>query len=187
VLAPQREGRLGIVIERSSFPLRRIVAISASLPESSLMGVVDRVAVSAIRNSVLEFSCGVTDRAIDFDMSALERKLGAAVIEANLAPLILRVTLRAVFSKLAPMSIVLSVANDAATRRIATLLILRMTTRALGALMRTLQWIVGRIVIERLGVESHDVCPPPQVFTVTASAAAYRGRGLQPVNSRAGT
>jgi len=183
MFAAQRELRLAGMIELSSPPVGRLVAVSAILPKAPPVGIIHQVTITTVRRRTLEFARRVAEPAIHAGVTTIEREVRARMVEASFAPARFGVALRAVLSQLTLMRIICGVAVSTIPRCVAVLPGRRMTACTRDAFVGSSQRGVGQIVIEGFGDESHDIGVSSKMLTVTTTACSERGCRLQPVES----
>lgn len=130
VPADKRELGLGVVIEGDVLPFPWGMAGLAFLAVSPAMYVVQPVAVDALCRRRLVARVGMTALADHVPMAAHQRILGFAVVEAGLAPGLVRVAFGAVFTQTTAMRILFSVTGDTFGGRLPVLPVGHMTASA---------------------------------------------------------
>ena len=114
----------------------------------------------------------------DFPMPSFQWKIGLRVIELFLSPRLCRVTVLTLLPEPATVHVVVSMAVDTLSRRIAKLPPVFMTALTGGNLVRAIEWKIGNSVVEEIPVESHDVSFASQVIRVTELALHAGGTGV---------
>ena len=175
--ASQREARVAGMVEGGLLPAGRAVTRFAPRAVAPLVCVVECMAARAVPGRVGVALTGVTDRAFHFLVLSGERKLRLGMVEARFLPAALDVAVRACRSKLAPVRVGLAVARSAVRLRLAEWLSRRVAPGARDTRVGADQREVGEVVVERLPIETHDVCVAPEVFGVTNATISSAGGG----------
>jgi len=178
VRADQRESALTLVVELVLPPDPSRMTVRALAPESTVMGVVDRMARDAVPRRVLVAAARVTAAAGRRLVGARERVVGLVVIETRRLPRQLVVTLPAVFGQGSVMSVVVAVAADAVEWCIAPRDVGDVARSAARALVGAEQGVVRLCVIEGGFGEPPDVCIASAMIPVTRAALARRREGM---------
>jgi len=179
--APQRKFRF-VMIELNRLPHRLIVAVLAFGTIATQVNILQAVTFDAGGSNVGVTLAGVTGRAIDRPMRALQRKLGGVVIERlHVQPSVITMALVAFLSKLALVRIDRLVAIDTKSGRVAKLDGLGMTIAAGGRLVGTIKTEIRGRVVEGLAIELHDIGVSAFVVGVAHPAFLVRRIELTPV------
>lgn len=179
------QGKLrAVMIELRRFPPVLAVTVLAFGAVACRMDVLQAMTRDAGGGDIGVALAGVTRRAIDRAMGALERKPGGIVIEALHAPPgILAVAPLALRAELSLVRIARLVAIDAEPRGGAKLDGLGMTISAGGGLVGVPQAEIGDRVIEGLAIELHDVGVAAFMIGMTHPAFLPGGIELMSVKS----
>ena len=173
VLMAARERELGglVVIERGALPFLAAMAGLALGPEAALMHVLALVAVDACVRQILVALAGVTEDALHGLVRPHELEIGLIVIEGlPLAPGRVAVAALALLSERSFVRLVLLVAAHARRRGVAEFLARGMAAVAPGCRMGAGQLEVAEGVVERLGIEEHDIRSAALVVGMTVLA-----------------
>ena len=114
----QPETGAGGVIEIPQAPAARVVAAFALRPQTALVHVILFMTCQAFCFDVLELGRGVAFLAFHGHVLAQQRKVGAAMIEGGLFPVLRAMALLAFFALLAFVHVVLLVTGNTGDRRI---------------------------------------------------------------------
>lgn len=145
------------MVEIAALPALRGVALLAVLTVAVVVHVVDAVACRALHWYIFVLLIGVAEGAVGGLVLAGEWVLGLVVIERCLFPALLVVAGSTLAAHLAGVGVVGLVAVDALLGGVAIgrVGLVAGTTGRAG--MRTLQRVVGRVVIEKRGIELYDI------------------------------
>lgn len=182
----QRELRLFIVVVGAVvLETLRGVAGRAVLSETTLVVVVDSMAIDARRRHSPVLFIWMTASAGNLRMLACEWVLGLRVIELRSTPSCLAVAVSTLLAKPTVMSILFPVAATAAAGRVAApgLSVGRMTVFTGCRAMGPEQGIVGRIVVEPIRVQTRDVMVPALVLRVAGATGQLRSASIASVKT----
>lgn len=173
-----------VVIEKDRFPLVLVVTAVALGPISSVVDILNLVAIDARSADPLVTFAAVACRAGDDTVCTLKRKLGLIVIEhLHAMPRRFAVTVVARLSETPFMRIVRLVTIEAASGRVSKLYRWCVTAGALHGLVCVPELKIRKRVVERLAVELDDIGISPLMISVAMGAFLLRGIQLTPVKS----
>jgi len=179
-------GRLAVV-EADRVPPALVVAALALGPVAPAMHVLNSVAVHACGANVLVALVHMAGGTGHGTMRCYKREFGPFVIERlDAAPSLLGMTTLARFPEAAFVRIACLVAIEAACGRGAKLRGFHMTAGARHPGVRILEREIRARVIERLGVQLHDVGISPFVIGVTMGAFLLCRSRISPVKTSSG-
>jgi hypothetical protein len=117
VRAVEAEAGMQVMVERRHRPAIAVMAVTAGATKRPFMHVVLAVAIDAAALGIVETIAGMTGTARDRRMQADQGESGEIMVETNrLLPRLLRMTLKTVFTELAGVRVVYSVARTATIR-----------------------------------------------------------------------
>lgn len=170
VRTQEREARRLQMIESRGLPAAHRMARGAIRAPISMMNVICCMAGNAVLWRSLVMIRDVTLGACERRMRASERKSGLVVIEMRPPPGVRPVAGGTVPPQSSRMRIIADMTAGALARGIPIAFARRVTAGAGEPGMRAAQRKVGAIVIERGGIELHDVRLAPQMIHMTRAA-----------------
>lgn len=171
------------MVEGQDIPAARGVTVGTFLAERSRVSVIEKMAGLAVRRGPLVALTRVTSLTFDGLVLAYEGELGVVVVESGPLPVLWGVTFRAVPSQASAMGLVVAVALDAVRGSLAMLLLGRMAALTENGAMPPFEREIGLRMLERLGIELHDVRVPPEMLAVADSAVATADLGRATVKA----
>jgi hypothetical protein len=173
-MAPlQRKFGLAAVVEANLFPGFRYVTGAALATEYTQVSILAQVAGHAFGGCALECLIDVTSRTGRVRMPALQRKIGARMIECPGLPGCFRVACRAVFTELSIMHVVVTTGTGPV--RIPEFGVVFVALVAKESLVGAKQLEIGPIVIEMIGVHSRYVLLTTLVVSMATATVERPG------------
>ena len=179
MLAVEYEIRIPIVIEARIVPATRAVAVAALIAATTIVCIVFRVTVVALRRGVLKRVVGMAVETCRLLVLADQRVVGRVVVELDVEPLRGRMTVAARRSQCFSVRVVVFMTGIAVAGSVAMFLVRSMARGAFGFGMFAKQWEIGEIVVECLFIQLHDV----GISTLVIRMAARAGRILRLLES----
>lgn len=176
---PVREGKAcgAVVIEVAPIPHCRAVAGLARGAEVAGVRIIERVTCPAVARGVAIPPAWVASLAGYVRMFAPQDEAGLPVVEERVGPARDVVAPTTGDPETAPVGVLVPVAVHAGARSLSVFRLRRMAARALREGMAPAEGEVGPRVVERLGIQSNDLCVASHVIRVTG--AARRARDLR--------
>lgn len=168
--AVQRKLGVTVMIETRVVPIRRIVAIFAVFSASSVVGIILLVASEAGRRRQSESVVRMAIQTSDFLVLAEQRVIGRVVVEFDLLPISRRMAVSTCLTKVALVHIIVTVAINAQTGRLAEFLAVFVAVRAFHVDMLAIEMKVGHIVVKGFFLQHDDNRIPSFMFRVTGLA-----------------
>ena len=154
VFAFKRKLRLAMIVDKL-LPLGFVVAAGAFITQTALMLVNSRMTADAFERHTLVTFLRMAVTTCDLFVFSTQRKLVARVIELELGPTRFVVAVFALFAKLLAMRILAAVAVVTTRRRLMILFIGGVTRTTARRHVPPTQGVVGRGMVESLGIEQH--------------------------------
>ncbi len=189
VRAEQRKLRAGMV-KQGVVPAAVIVTLGAVVSQTSAVGVVLTMARDAVMRCVFESLIAVARAAFRRHVLAGQRKARFLMVELDILPTRLQMTLGAVGAEFFVMNVILPMACIAAVRGVAEFFRGWMAVHALYVCMLSSQKVVAERVIEELLVQLDDfrrsalvirMAFPARLRRKTAVVARLRGDVLRQI------
>jgi hypothetical protein len=183
VFSMEFELRVLVMVEQQPVPSLGLVAVVAFSSKTPGVYVVKLVARKTVGRDPLVPGIGMALHAGDFSVSPFQGKIGRRVIEFFFSPRFRRVTVRTILSEPTTVHVVVSMAVDTLSRRIAKFLSILMTAFTGNNRVRAIERIIGNPVVEDIPVESQDVSIASQVIRVTELALHAGGTDITTMES----
>jgi hypothetical protein len=166
----EREFGIATVVETGFFPVPFVVAVGALRAVGALVCVVQRMAAVAQCRSLFVLLVDVTSAAGGGAVCAVQCKVGRVMIEGEFPPFRGAVTVAALFSQFALVTVMLFVAVDTGRGRFRVSPVRSVAGGAGHVEVRARELEIGLPVIERQRIETDNVGIAAQVFAVTVFA-----------------